>query len=177
MNLEETEEFTLHWTKAQAAVAAYIATLIPDFHQAEDVLHQVVLHATAKIRTIRPQPTFRSWAMGVARLEILKLRTRCATDRHHFHPELAELLITTHSELADEFESRRSALIHCVRQLKNRSQRILQLCYGDQLKPAAAAAQLKISPGAARALLHRVHQSLRACIERRLSRQGLRETR
>lgn len=40
---EQSEQLAARWTQAQPVVAAYIRTLLPDFHQAEEVLQRVAV--------------------------------------------------------------------------------------------------------------------------------------
>lgn len=59
------------WTAAQPAVSAYIASLIPHFHDAEDILQSVALIAVQKSEQYDPATSFLSWCIGIARLEVL----------------------------------------------------------------------------------------------------------
>lgn len=174
MNLQQTEELAVLWTKAQPTVAAFIGSLLTDFHQAEDVLHQVAVILVRKFADYDRQQPFVAWAIGIARLEVLKHRRQFATDRHQFDEALIGQVAAEYTRIADELDERRQALHECLAQLHGRSQEALRLRYVEGLKPLAIATQLRMAASAARVLLHRARTVLRECIERRLAE---RETR
>ena len=43
MNQQTSEQLARLWTESQPVVAAYVLSIIPNFHQAEDVLQQVAV--------------------------------------------------------------------------------------------------------------------------------------
>jgi len=72
--MHDVERFTLEWTKAQPTVAGDISSLTPDFHQAEDILQRAALALIRKLDEYDREKPFVVWAIGVARLEVLKSR-------------------------------------------------------------------------------------------------------
>lgn len=89
IRMDAAEELAMHWTKAQPFVAAYITSLLRDFHRAEDVLQQVAVILVRKFGEYDSQQPFLPWALGIARLETLKEQRREARDRHVFGADLA----------------------------------------------------------------------------------------
>ena len=169
VNLEHTEELAVRWTKAQPMVAAFISSLVPDFHQAEDVLHQVAVVLVRKFAEYDREQPFEAWAIGMARLEVLKLRRQFSHEKQTFDDTVVELVSEEFIALREEVDDRRQALAECLKQLKGRFVEALQLRYFDELEPAIMAERLAIPSGAVRALLHRARQALRRCIDLRLA--------
>ena len=169
MNQPTSERLAVVWTKAQPTVAAYISSVIPDFHQAEDVLHKVAVVLVRKFEQYDPQRPFVGWALGIARLEVLKHRRQHATDRHVFAEDLVARIEAAYGQVSDHLEDRRRALRDCLAEVEGRSREALRLRYVDQLRPAAVATRMDLQPGAVRTLLSRVRTALRACIERRMN--------
>ncbi len=169
MNLQDTEELAVCWTKAQPVVAAYISSLVPDFHQAEDVLNQVAVALVRKFHQYDRQQPFVAWAIGMARFEVLKHRRQYSTDKHRFSDDLIELIGASYAEAADELDRRRPALHECLQEMHGRPLEALRLRYFDELSPQAIAARFGMAAGAVRVLLHRSRALLRNCIERRLA--------
>lgn len=167
-----SEEIAILWTKAQPTVSAFISSMLPDFHQAEDVLQQVAVIVVRKFEQYDPAQPFISWALGIAKNEVLKSRRAFVADRHVFDEELCEQLTDGYQESVKEFEDVRSALAHCMRGLRGRAKNIMELRYGLDLKPAAIAKKVDMQPGAVRVLLHRVRGALRDCINKRLGKAG-----
>ena len=166
--MNKNEQLAVHWTKAQPAVSAYISSLIPDFHQAEDVLHQTAVAVVRKFDQYDPSLPFLNWSIGVARYEVLKHRRQHVTDRHVFGADLLEQIADTYEEISDELDTRRQALADCLAEVKGHGREALQLRYVDGLQPTGMADQLNMTAGAVRVLLHRARMSVRTCIERKL---------
>jgi RNA polymerase sigma-70 factor (ECF subfamily) len=168
----QNEQLAVLWTKAQRTVAAYIGSLIPDYHQSEDVLHQTAITLVRKFDEYDPSQPFVAWALGVARYEVLKHRQKYVSERAVLSGALADRLADAYASMADELDDRREALLECLQQLEGRSREAIRLRYLGELKPPEIAERLQMRPGALRVLLHRVHGSLRECIERRLAREA-----
>ena len=167
-SMEASERLAILWTKAQPFVAAYITSLIPDFHRAEDVLQQVAVILVRKFDQYDPAQPFLPWALGIARREVLKQQRQRARDRHVFSDDFAETLGAVCEEMAGQFDGYRQKLAECLKQLDDRARIALNLRYSHDIQPAAVAERMSLSPGAVRVLLHRARSALRTCIERRL---------
>ena len=87
---DDQERFTRCWTQAQPAVAGYIGSLVPNFHEAEDLLQNVAVVLLRKYPEYDESLPFVAWAMGIARFEILAKQRNFARSRTVFTPELAE---------------------------------------------------------------------------------------
>lgn len=159
------------WTKVQPTVSAFIGSMLPDFHQAEDVLQQVAVIVVRKFDQYDPRQQFVAWVLGIAKNEVLKSRRAFMADRHVFDEELCEQLTDGYQQSIKEFDDVRSALGHCMRGLRGRAKSIMELRYGLDLKPGAIAKKVDMQPGAVRVLLHRVRGALRDCINNRLGKR------
>jgi RNA polymerase sigma-70 factor (ECF subfamily) len=148
-------------------VAAYLTSLLRDFHRAEDVLQQVAVILVRKFGEYDRRQSFVSWALGIARLEALKERRREARDRLVFGGDLAERLSTVYETMSGQLEAYGHLLDGCLKELDERAREALGLRYVEDLKPANIAERLGTTPGAIRVLLHRARAALQKCIERR----------
>ena len=168
----DQERLAVLWTRAQPAVSAYVSSLVPDFHQTEDVLGQVAAVLVRKFSEYDPTEPFVNWAMGIARYEILKHRGRQASDKHVLANDLVAAIHGVYEELSEEWDPRRRALQECLQRIEGRGREALVLRYTHNVKPKNIAGRLGMTAGAARALLHRVRGELRRCIDRKLTQQG-----
>lgn len=169
MNPRDTEELAALWTSAQRTVAAFIATLIPDFHEAEDVLQAVAVRKYPEYDRGRP---LLPWAIGIARNEVLGHRRRQATSKIRFSDELMHRIADGYQRLSADLGPVREALRECLQEVEGRSRQALELRYAEGLKPARVAEQMSLSVGAARMLLTRVRAAIRDCVQRRLGALG-----
>jgi RNA polymerase sigma-70 factor (ECF subfamily) len=140
-------------------------TLIPHYQQADEVLQRV---AVTLVRSEQYDPTrpFR-WAVGVAKASAYFRRER-ATDKR--------LATTSRTSPAGTSclpkGSIRFEIASCLRELKGRSKRVIELRYRSGMRSNVIADEMSLSPGAVRMLLCRVREKLRHCIERRTAAQN-----
>lgn len=169
------EQFMRLWTKAEPMVAAYVHSVIRDFHVGQDVLQETAVALLRKFGEYDAARPFGAWAMGVARVAILAARRDRARDFLTFRPDLMETVAAAYEELTGELEVRRAALARCVEGVKKeRTRQVLRLRYVEAMSPGRIAERLGMQAGAIRALLSRVRADLRECVGRELTRQEIR---
>jgi RNA polymerase sigma-70 factor (ECF subfamily) len=170
--IETHERFTRCWTLAQPVVSSFIATAVPDFHEAEDLLQRVAIVCLRKFSNYDAQRPFVAWALGIAKIELLRLRRAQARSLLLHDESLLDAVGAACEELESELPMRERALGDCLRELTGRSAELVRLRYSENLKPAAIAGRLGMGPVAVRVALTRVRSSLRDCIERKLGSTG-----
>ena len=99
MKQTDNERLAAYWTQAQPAVAAFVGSVVPDFHQAEEILQRVSVVLVRKFLEYDPRHSFIAWAICVAKFEILYFRRQHATDRHFFDTEIIEKIAASHERL------------------------------------------------------------------------------
>ncbi len=167
MTPKEVEELAVHWTGAQRTVAAFVRTLVTDFHQSEEVLQRVAVTLVRKYEQYDRSRPFVAWAIGVAKLEALAFLRQRSKDRLVFDDGLIAVIAESHERAAESFATAPQFLDQCIEELDGRSRRAIQLRYGGNLRTAQIADEMKISDGAARMLLSRARSLLRKCLEAR----------
>ena len=172
INYEQAEKLAGDWTKAQPTVAAFVFSLVRDYHITEEILSRVAVILVRKYDTYNPQLPFTHWALRIARYETLKYRRSDVRDRHQFSSELMEEMSMLCDAVVDEMDPRMSYLEECLKRIQGRARQALVLRYVADLKPAKIAESLQVSNGAVRMLLSRTRDALRSCIERRLNEEG-----
>ena len=171
MSASDHDRFTRHWTQAQPIVASYIASMVPDFHLAEDLLQDVAVVLLHKFGEYDPQRPFVAWALGVARFELLTWRRAQERTVLSLDSQLLEAVGAVYEELAPELEARGRALRECRKTLKGNAETVLNLRYEKALKPGEIARQLGLEAGAVRVQLSRIRAALQECVQRRLATQ------
>ncbi len=168
----ESNDVVAMWTRVQPSVWAFIASMVPNFHDAEDILQTVALIAIRKSERYAPNASFLSWCVGIARLEVLKWWQRRGRDKLIFDDEALNLLAQAQDQLEPEAPEIRQALVRCARRLTPRAHKMLEMRYLQDLRAPAIAKRLGMSSGAVRTMLHRVRNTLQRCIEDTLQRDG-----
>jgi RNA polymerase sigma-70 factor, ECF subfamily len=167
MDQQHSEQLARLWTECQPVVGAYILSLIPDFHQAEDVLQQVAVLLVREFDKYDPGRPFLPWALGIARNVALKSRRDAARSAEHVLSEtLIDQIQTAFEEDKDAWGTMRKALRDCLKQQPQKMLELLRWRYAYDLKPSGVAGKMGVTAGTVRVMLHRAREVLRRCIKR-----------
>ena len=110
---EPTEQdlFAELFVTQQARIFGFIATMLPNRTEADEVFQQTSLILWRKWKNYDPERNFLNWACGVARLEVFNhLRRMQRTGSHLSEPmmaRLAEQYVKEEREIRDRHEDRR----------------------------------------------------------------------
>ena len=113
MNAERNEELARLWTGTRR-VGAYILSLVPDFHQSEEIVQRVAVALVRKFDQYDAKVPFVAWAIRVAQYEVMYYRRQRATDRHVFDEQLMDQVTEAHVRLAEEATPAEEALRECL---------------------------------------------------------------
>ncbi|MFI4860843.1 MAG: sigma-70 family RNA polymerase sigma factor [Phycisphaerales bacterium JB063] len=169
---EQMRRLTLLWMKAQPVVAAFIASVVRDRHDVEDLTQEVAATVASSFERYDPAQPFTPWAIGVARNKVLHYLRSAKRDRHIFDEDLVLGLARAHETLASDYEDRRDALAYCLGRVPEHTRKILGLRYVREMGVAPIADQLGKTPGAVSNLLYRARIALADCIRLRLRAKG-----
>ncbi|MEM7392488.1 MAG: sigma-70 family RNA polymerase sigma factor, partial [Verrucomicrobiota bacterium] len=111
------ERFVELFTRNETDLRRFVRSLLPTWHDADEVVQQVALVAWRKFDTFETGSHFFRWLCVIARFEALSYRRKMARDRLVFRDDLMTLMA---DEAAEEIEQRRSeneALEQCLKKL------------------------------------------------------------
>jgi RNA polymerase sigma-70 factor (ECF subfamily) len=167
MTQQSSEDLARLWTEAQPIVSAFILSVIPDFHQAEDVLQQVAVVLVREFHQFDASRPFLPWALGIARNRILRSRRDMARYSKHFLSDaVLDQIQNAFYEGEDSLVAIRKSLRLCLSKQPQKALELLRWRYAHDLKPSETAVRMGITSGAVRAMLHRTRAALRRCIRR-----------
>ena len=164
--------FLRHFLPAESVLKAYLLAATGDMHAADDLLQEVSSVLWEKFGQYDEQRPFRPWALGVARLEVLKWRQRLARSRETLSAETVGVLADAAAEHGGEIDERLVHLRQCVEGLKERTREVLRLRYWRALPIRQVAERLGKSVAAIEMTLVRARRGLRRCVEKKLARTG-----
>jgi RNA polymerase sigma-70 factor (ECF subfamily) len=170
--LEQMQALAVNWTQAQHAVAAFIATLVPKHHDAEDILQRTAATLVAIRASRDPSRPFVPWAIGVARLEVLRYTQERHPERAVFDTEVIEAVAVACEKVEPDLSEMKAALDGCITKLRGKVREIFELHYVQGLTPRQIAEKISRSVGSVFLGLHRGRLELRQCMERSLRRSG-----
>lgn len=166
------QELAIQWTAAQPVVAAFIASVVPRHHDAEDILQRTAAALVAKCEKYDRNQPFANWAIGIARIEVLRLRQERHRERTTFDTEAIEAVAAAFEHLRPELDGLKSTLDECIAKLRGGVRDIFNLHYVDGLRPTVIADRMGRTTSAIFVALHRGRESLRLCMEKQLHRTG-----
>jgi RNA polymerase sigma-70 factor (ECF subfamily) len=161
--------FLQGFLRQERLLAAYLLSATGDLHAAEDLLQGVARILWEKLAEYDESRPFGAWALGIARLEVLKWRQQAARSREVVSEDAMRLLAETASEDAGQLDERYYFLAECLKALGATARRVLELKYAQGRKIADISACLEKSVPAVEMILVRSRRSLRACVERKMS--------
>lgn len=159
------------WMQAQPVVSAFIHGMVHQRHDVEDLVQLVAETCARKFVDFDEhgsQSDFRSWALTIARFEVLRYYQRQDRDKVGFRSELLETIANEFDRQSESPDHRLDALRKCLQNITNKNQQLIEMKYFREMSSDQIADRLAISAGAIRVALCRTRQVLAECIERRL---------
>lgn len=163
---EPQGQFVQLLTAEQDSLLRYIATLLGDVNDANNVLQQTNIVLWRKADDFEAGTSFRAWARKVAYFQTLAFIRDQKRDKLVFDEVLVQQL-ATEQKIEDEDE-RQIALRRCLEELPENSLDILRMRYAPGGSIRSIALKHKMNEGAVKMSLVRIRRSLVQCIESKL---------
>ncbi len=164
-----TEEIAVLWTKAQPAISAFVSSIIPDFQDSDDILQQVAVAVIKNYDKYDKNRPFIAWAIGIAKNEALMYHRKKSQHKIIFATEVIQKIATIYENESEKSEDNRKALNVCMKKLKQRSRRMLEMRYVSELSTERIAQKLGMTASSVYTTFHRIRLALRDCISREMS--------
>jgi RNA polymerase sigma-70 factor (ECF subfamily) len=154
-------------TRHQRRIRGYIHTLVPNLHDAEDILQETCQVICEKFDDFVPGSDFMAWACTIARWRVRAARTAFARSKIFYSDTINELLAQTMMEMRAELDDRGEALEECLKQLPERDRELVSARYSRDASIDEAAQVNGRSVEAAYKALGRIRRVLYECVNRR----------
>jgi RNA polymerase sigma-70 factor, ECF subfamily len=169
---DRTKELVLLMTQHQRRIFAYIYTLLPDRHAAEDILQETSLVICEKFSDFKSGTDFVAWANQIAWWQVRAARTKYARSKVIFDDEVLEVVANTSVELAPEADVRHEALAKCLQKLPPRDRELIMVRYEPGNGVEEAARRSGRSLVAAYKALARLRKLLHDCVSNQLAQEA-----
>jgi RNA polymerase sigma-70 factor (ECF subfamily) len=166
------QELAVEWTRAQPIVAAFIASVVPGYHDAEDVLQRTAASLVSKFEQFDRQKPFTAWSIGVARIEVLRFRQECGRDRLVFDDEAVATIAETYGESEPQLREMNEVIVHCLKQLRGRLRDIMEVFSTTDVTAEQVGQRLGLTRNAVLVALHRGRRFVRDCISTRMAERN-----
>lgn len=161
-------ELGARWLSVRPVIRAYLVAATGSVQEAEELLAKVALAVVAQAERFDPARPFAPWAMGIAKIEVLRFRRDHARSRLSFGAAALAALEAAFAKVEPEADPRLEALKQCLQTLQGKAREAIRLAYSEDLSGEKAAEKMGIQPGHFFVLLSRARSSLRHCVEAKL---------
>lgn len=155
----------------QRRLRAYFYAATRDVHETDDLIQQVSAAMLRRMSEYDETRPFEAWAMGMARLEVLKWRQALARSREVLSPDALDAVARVATAQPRRIDDRAAFLADCFESLRGVARRVIEFRYRDDFTPAETAGALGRSLASVEMALTRARRALRDCIARKLSGQ------
>ncbi len=159
-------------TRHQRQIFAYIYTLVPRRHDAEDLLQETSVVICEKFHEFTPGTDFVAWACQIAYWRIRYSRQKFARSKVVFDQTVLDAVAQTATTLAPELDARHEALASCLQKLHAREREFVLTRYEPGCGVEDAARRSGRSMDAAYKALTRIRKLLFDCVSNQLSPGG-----
>ncbi len=167
--LPSPPELGARWVSVRPVIRAYLIAATGSAEEAEELLAKVALATVAQAGRFDSAKPFAPWAMGIAKIEVLRHRRDQARGKLRFGEAALTALETALAKAAPEADARLAALAACLQTISGKAKEAVRLAYTEGLSGAQAAKKMGIEQGHFFVLLSRARSALRHCIENRMA--------
>ena len=155
-------------TQHQRQIFSYIYTLVPDRHDAQDLLQETNLVICEKFDEFAAGTDFAAWACQIAWWKIRAARQKFARSKVVFDDRVLEAVAATAATMRQEISARHEALAGCLQKLHPRDREMIVMRYEPGGDVGAAAQRAGRSMQAAYKALTRIRKLLHDCVSNQL---------
>lgn len=155
-------------TSHQRQIFSYIHTLVPDRHDAEDILQETSMVICEKFHEFQPDSDFVAWACQIAWWRVRNARKNFAKSKLVFDDIVLAAIATTVLKAAPELDQRHQALDQCLQRLNPRDRELVLTRYERGCGVEEAAKRSGRTLTAAYKALGRIRKLLHDCVSLRL---------
>ncbi len=170
--LDRQKQLMLLMTQHQRRIFSYIYTLVPDRHDAEDILQETSLVICEKFDQFKPGTDFAAWGCQIAYWEVRRARQKYARAKVVFNQEVVDAVAQTAATMIEEVSARHEALARCLQKLPARDRELVLTRYEPGCGVEQAAQRSGRSLEAAYKALGRIRKLLLDCVSHQLAAEG-----
>jgi RNA polymerase sigma-70 factor (ECF subfamily) len=170
---KRTLEFLKLFIRHQQEIYAYILTLVPHVHDADDLFQNGMIVMWQKFDQFRLGTNFAAWGVQIMRFQILDYRRNLARNKQVLMEEsLFEAQMDYKPTIQDETATRIEALHKCLALLDDRAKRIIKMRYERSIPVEKIASYLNLSRRHIYHILGQINSVLLRCMRRTLTERG-----
>ena len=170
---KRTLEFLKLFVRHQQEIYAYILTLVPHVHDADDLFQDGMIVMWQKFDQFQLGTNFAAWGVQIVRFEILDYRRNLARNKQVLMEDsLFDVLMNHMPTIQDQAAVRIEALRKCLALLDDRAKRLIKMRYERNIAVEKIALYLKLSRRHVYHVLGQINSVLLRCMRRTLAERS-----
>jgi len=153
-------------------IHGFILTMVPNKTDAEDILQNTIVYMWEHFGDFKPGTRFLSWAVTIARFQVLTYRKAMTRSKIHLSETALDLIAEENVKLFTQADERYEALQKCLKKLPERELDFLKKRFMQDSSVRAIAEDIGASLNVVYKRLARIKGLLLDCIRQTLARQG-----
>lgn len=166
------EQFTRLFLASEREIFRYVAAIVPNVHDAQDIVQETAIALWKKIDQYDPAEPFVPWACRFAVYEARNYARKSDRWQAFLNDELAATLVSRLGEMSADLDLRAEYLDGCVGELASSEQQVVRSYYFDRDPVETVASSSGRSVEAIYKALQRIRKTLLACILRNIESDG-----
>lgn len=154
-------------------IHSFILTMVPNKTDAEDILQNTLIYMWEHFGDFRPGTSFLSWAVTIAKFQVLSYRKAMGRSKVHLSETALDLVAAENVKLSAHMDERYEALQKCLKRLPERELDFLKKRFMQGSSARKIAKDIGASLNAVYKRLARLKGILLNCIRRTLASQGV----
>jgi RNA polymerase sigma-70 factor (ECF subfamily) len=163
---KDTESFLRLLVPNQKRIFSYIAKLIPNYADSEDVMQEVTELLWRKYAEYAPDTDFIAWALMIAKFKVFEYYKECKRHKNRLSNETVRILEKESQVSGDAYNAHLEAVNKCLKKLNMNDYNLIKLRYELNEKVRVTAARLGCSVQSVYSNLARIHNALLLCVNR-----------
>ena len=163
---ERNQEFLALLMRQQRRIYGFIASLVINAADADDIMQDTVSLMWDKFDGFEPGTNFTAWGIQIARYKILKHRRTKARDICQFTDEAFLQIMERAPLVVNGMADRVTALQSCLDKLPESERSIIEMRYEQDITPKDIASRIDKAVSTVYKALARTHYALQKCVQK-----------
>lgn len=170
--LKEKAPFVKLLTANHARIYAYIINLVPNDSDADDIMQETASLMWENFSKFEPGTNFVSWAVTIAKFQIMNYRKRYKQSRTMLSDKAYDLLISETERIQEESQDRLQALRDCLKKLSEKDRQFIRMRYYEGASARIVAQKVGTSIDAVYRYGARLNHLLLSCVRRSIAQKA-----
>ncbi|OGV56293.1 MAG: hypothetical protein A2017_11615 [Lentisphaerae bacterium GWF2_44_16] len=164
--------FTKYWLETGLCIKGVLKAWVYSAGDRDDIFQNIALTAWKNFSDFdQEKGSFKSWTLGIARIEYLKYLRTIKSGNNVFDSELADISSRAEEKENDSIQNMYWSIDKCMEKLTEDKKSLLKMKYYQKMSTSEITEALKLSEATVKERLYRMRKELRSCIERQLEQQ------